>query len=223
MTFSRQYLSCKQMKNLIIIGARGFGREVYCLASDCIAAGLNLEIKGFLDDKADALDGFANYPPILSAVEDYQIFEDDVFVCALGDVHYKKHYSEIVLNKGGNFISLIHPTVSISNNTKIGAGCILLHNLMVSCDVVIEDFVTIQSFSAIGHDAKISKWSHLGLYSFLGGYSLVEQGATIHPGAKIIPGKIIKQWSTVGVGSIVIKNVPENTTVFGNPAKILKT
>lgn len=222
MTINLQKRFRIQVKKLVIIGARGFGREVYCLACNCIDAGLDIEIKGFLDDKSNALDHYPNYPPILSSVEDYQISQNDVFICALGDIHYKKHYSEIILNKGGNFISLIHPSVSVSNNTKVGNGCILLQHLMISCDVIIEDFVTIQSFSAVGHDVIISKWSHLGLYTFLGGHSLVEQGVKIHPGAKIIPGKTIKQWSTVGVGSIVIKNVPENTTVFGNPAKILK-
>ena len=45
------------MKHLLIIGARGFGREVYDLAMDCIEAGAEFDIKGFLDDKKDALDG----------------------------------------------------------------------------------------------------------------------------------------------------------------------
>jgi len=52
------------MPNLIIIGARGFGREIFNLAVDCIAAGANFTIKGYLDDKSDALQGYQNYPPI---------------------------------------------------------------------------------------------------------------------------------------------------------------
>ena len=70
------------MKQLLIIGARGFGREVYNLFLACKAAGLEMCCKGFLDDKKDALDGYKNYPPIISSVEDYIIQEDDVFICA---------------------------------------------------------------------------------------------------------------------------------------------
>ena len=67
------------MKHLILIGARGFGREFYNWTMDCIKAGLDLQVKGFLDDKTDALDGFDNYPRILSSVEDYEVQQDDDF------------------------------------------------------------------------------------------------------------------------------------------------
>ena len=92
------------MKNLLIIGARGFGREVYNLFLESKSNLPDIQIKGFLDDKADALDSFSNYPSIISSVEDYIIEETDVFVCALGDVNYKKKYVEIIKSKGGKFI-----------------------------------------------------------------------------------------------------------------------
>ena len=59
------------MKNLVIIGARGWGREVYDIAMACISSGANFSVKGFLDDKTDALKGYLNYPPILDSVEAY--------------------------------------------------------------------------------------------------------------------------------------------------------
>ncbi|HJY11908.1 MAG TPA: hypothetical protein VJ304_03925, partial [Flavobacterium sp.] len=87
------------MKNLIIIGARGYGREVCGLARQCSGYNTEYIIKGFLDDKLDALNGFDNYPDIISSVENYEIQENDVFVCALGSVQWKKHYVEIILSK----------------------------------------------------------------------------------------------------------------------------
>ena len=71
------------MKNLIIIGARGWGREVYAHAQYSHGYLEDYDIKGFLDDKADALDGMNGYPPILGSVEDYKPQSDDVFICAL--------------------------------------------------------------------------------------------------------------------------------------------
>ena len=97
------------MKNLLIIGARGWGREVYDIATACITDGASFVVKGFLDDKADALNIYKNYPPIIGPVESYEIQRDDVFVCALGDVFYKEQYVKLILDKGGTFISLIHP------------------------------------------------------------------------------------------------------------------
>lgn len=67
------------MKNLLIVGARGFGREVYDMVKDCQGYGRDFMVKGFLDDKKDALDGFDGYPPIISSLEDYLFSDEDVF------------------------------------------------------------------------------------------------------------------------------------------------
>ncbi len=78
------------MKELLIIGARGFGREVYDLAIQCDGYNNEYIIKGFLDNDKNALENFQNYPDIVSSVEEYEIKENDVFICALGSVIWKK-------------------------------------------------------------------------------------------------------------------------------------
>jgi len=207
------------MKQLLIIGARGFGREVYNLFLKCKEAGLDVECKGFLDSKSDALEDFPNYPPIISSVEDYVIQPDDVFVCALGNVKYKQQYVTYMKEKGAQFISLIHPKAEIDLNTKIGEGCIIRSYASISCDVIIGDFVTIMAFVAIGHDVRIGDWSHLGAHCFMGGFSKLGTMVTMHPGARLLPHKEAMDGSTIGAGSIAISKVKENTTVFGIPAK----
>lgn len=206
------------MKNLLIIGARGFGREVYNLALESVGYGSEFVVKGFLDDKADALNGFNGYPSIVSSVENYEILPDDVFCCALGDVQYKKKYVEIVKNKGGKFISLIHSTSFISRNTTIGEGAIILDNNHISCDLTIGDFVTIQPFCAIGHDVRIGNFCHINAQSFLGGEVIVGDFVTLNTGAIVLPHKTVNTGATVGAGSVVLRNVPSNVTVYGNPA-----
>ena len=209
------------MKNLVIIGARGYGREIYGLAQSCIGFGINFEVKGFLDDKIDALDGFKGYPPILDSVENYKIASDDVFVCALGDVAYKQKYIQIILNKGGTFISLIHSSAFIGQNTTIGKGVILAFDVHISCDVSIADFVTVMTGSVIGHDSSVGAWSSIGVRSFLGGSAILGQRTTIHTGAIVLPHKRIGKNAIVGAGSVVLRDVKEGITVFGSPAKEL--
>lgn len=209
------------MKHLLIIGARGFGREVYNLYIACKNAGADIDCKGFLDDNATALDEYAGYPPIISSVEDYQICDDDVFVCALGDVRYKRKYVELIKSKGGTFISLIHPSVEVGLNTNIGEGCIVRYQSSISCDITIGDFVTIMGFCVIGHDAKVGDYSHLGGHCFMGGFSQLEESVVMHPGSRLLPHKIIRKNSIIGAGSVVITNVKENTTMLGVPAQRL--
>lgn len=83
------------MSQLVIIGARAMGRETYAYARDA-----GMAVKGFLDSDSHALDGFSDYAPILSSVEDYCPMRDDVFICALGDPENKRTYVELISAKG---------------------------------------------------------------------------------------------------------------------------
>ena len=68
------------MHNLLIIGARGMGRFSYHFALECKGYQTDYQIKGFLDDKKDALDAFHSYPPIIDSVENYDVTENDLFI-----------------------------------------------------------------------------------------------------------------------------------------------
>ncbi len=207
------------MKHLIIIGARGFGRAVYDLAIAMSQYQKEFDVKGFLDDKVDALEGYEDYPPIVGTVESYEIQSDDVFVCALGDVRCKKHYAEIVLNKGGYFMNVIHPSVHLGTNVKLGTGCIIAGNVWIDSDTKIGDFVTLQTGVLIGHDCLVDNWSIIDSACFLGGFVCIEESVTVHPHSCIIPHKIVHNNAVVNIASVVIRDVRENATVMGNPAK----
>lgn len=198
------------------------GREVYDLAIQCSGYKSDYVVKGFLDDKADALLNFDNYPKIISSVEEYEVQENDVFVCALGDIKWKKHYVELILAKGGKFINLIHPSTNLNTNATIGNGLIVFMYANISNDCIIEDYVTIQGYVGLGHDTKICKWSHLSSFSFTGGFVILEEQVLLNTRATILPHVIVRKGATVGASSLVIKNVKENTTVFGVPAKKLE-
>lgn len=209
------------MKNLLIIGARGWGREVYGMLPNCLGYGTEFIVKGFLDDKADALDSYDDYPPIIDSVEHYQPQEDDVFVCALGEPKWKRHYAEIMLAKGGKFINIIHKTVSIGKNTVLGKGCIISKESSISCDIKIGDFVTLQRLATVGHDASIQDYSNIGAMSFMGGGSSVGEETLVFPGSIILPHISVGNKCVVGAGSVVVRKVKDKKTVFGNPARVM--
>jgi len=211
------------MKHLIIIGARGFGRETYrsfILTNPYLRK--EIDVKGFLDDKSDALAGLnGDWPPILGSVEDYEIQNDDVFFCALGDSHWRKHYSQIISRKGGHFISIIHPAAQVSSAAVIGEGCIIGPFTTISPNVRIGNHVIIHGYVCIGHDTSISDFASIESYVFLGGYASVGELATMHTKSSIIPHKSIGKECVVGFGSVVMRNIKDGLHVFGNPARII--
>lgn len=207
------------MKHLLIIGARGLGREFCAYAEDFVGYGEEFVIKGFLDDKKDALDGKPGYPPILDSVENYEIQEDDVFICALGDTKYKKHYTEIIQSKGGKFINLIHNTAHIGKNTNLGEGTVVLKYASIGSDVKMGNSCFIQDFAIIGHDCKIGDYVRIDTHCTCVGGIVLREGAMIYTSSVVNQGVTVGEYAVVGALSFVIRNVKPGTTVSGNPAK----
>ena len=212
------------MKQLVIIGARGWGREA-CdsfMASDDYLAG-KLTIKGFLDDKRDALDNLkGNWPPIIGSAETYDIQPDDVFFCALGNPYWRKHYAELISAKGGHFISFIDRTAMVSSMASIGEGCYISGFTSISNNVRLGNHAIVQVFSNLGHDATVGEYVTIESAVFLGGYSNVGDLSTLHTKSSIIPHKSVGAGCEVGIGSVVMRNFKDGLHLFGNPAKILE-
>ena len=209
------------MKNLVIIGAGGYGREVLNLVIHCNESTKQLSIKGFIDDNISALDNFQGYPPILSSIKNYKIEKDDVFVCAIGNIQLKKELCSHILQLGGNFITLIHPSTRINQNTKIGNGVLVFMNSNISNDCIIDDFVTIQGFVGLGHDTIIGKWSHINTFTFTGGGVIIGDEVLLNTRSTILPKVKICSNAVVGACSLVVRSIKEPITVFGVPAKKL--
>ncbi len=208
------------MKHLLIIGAGGFGREIYNHMPFFHGYGTDFDVKGYLDDTENPLGNYKGYPPVIAPIIGYIPQKEDVFTCAIGDVAGKKKCVLPLLKRGAEFINLISKETTIRHNTTIGNGCIIQDSIL-GCDGHVGDFVTIQCQVLCGHDFYIGSWSHLHPRAFLGGKSQLGEGVHIGPYALIHPRKKVGDYSTVGAGAFVIRNVKPGTTVYGNPAKQL--
>lgn len=206
------------MEDLIILGASGAGRELFNMAIECDGFNKDWRIKGFLDDNIHTLDDYANYPSVIGDIENYNIEEDDVFICSIGSVSVKKRIAGIILARGGRFINLIHPKAVIGQNCKIGIGSIIASSAILTCDITIGSFVTIQSHAVLGHDVSVGDFGHIGANTFLGGFASLGESVTIHPAGSVLPGVKVGEGATVGIASVVLRNIPSQTTVFGMPA-----
>lgn len=208
------------MKNLIIIGAGGMGRSMFDNALGSLGYGESFHIKGFLDDNIQALDDFSNYPPIIGPISKYIPVTGDVFVSSIGGESRKKCMEEII-RRGGEFIELIHRTVRIGTNAKLGKGNFIGAYTIIGPDTEIGDYNMIQSFSVIGHDARLGNWNRIDTHVTCVGGIRIENETTIHTSAVINHGVVVESNAHVGACSFVIKRVKAGTTVCGNPAKRL--
>lgn len=208
------------MKQLIIIGAGGMGRTLYSNALESVGYGKSFTIKGFIDDNLHALDDFKNYPPIIGTIKDYQPQENDVFGSSIGGAS-RRVCMEAIINRGGEFIELIHQTSRIYTNVKLGKGNFIGAYTVIGNDAIVGDYNMIQAYTVIGHDAKIGSWNRIDTHVTCVGGIIVEDDVNIHTSAVISHNVKVETGSHIGACSFVIRKVKAGTTVFGNPARKL--
>lgn len=211
------------MKHLIIIGAGGYGRELFGLAREAVGFGVEFDIKGYLDDRLDALKGFSGYPPVLGTPEAYSPEPDDVFVAALGDVGSRRRCVRLVESRGGRFIPIIHRSASIGPNCVIGDGAVVAQFACVMAEARIGRHAAVFQSSVIGHDSSLGDYAHVYSLCSIGGSVRLESGAVVYPGAVVTPRRTVGADAVVGAGSTVILNVKAGSTVFGSPAAPVKS
>ena len=124
----------------------------------------------------------------------------------------------LVLSIGKN--STIGQNVNISNNVKIGNFVKIQNNVSIYEGVELEDYVFCGP-SMVFTNVLIprSEFPQKGSKHYL--KTLVKKSASIGANATIICGIVIGQYSLIGAGSVVTKDVPDFALVVGNPGKIV--
>lgn len=206
-------------KKIIIVGAGGFGREVFTWIADSRADYPDWDVIGYIDDDKNVLRGFKYDTPILSSIQDYKPNPGEFLLMGLGDPKTKEDISRLLEERGSNFSTFIHRTAVIGSNVSLGRGCILCPNALLTCDVNIGDFVTINCFSGAGHDVSIGSFSTLSSHVDITGYAKIGQRVFFGSNATVLPKVQIEDDAVIGAGSVVMRKVKKGTTVFGNPAK----
>ena len=207
------------MKDLYIVGAGGFGREVFGWLH---AAGGSSDWKfcGFLDDNPEALKDMDYGMGVVAPISNFVVQPSHLFVCGIGEVSTKMKLCKPLIDRGARFMSVIHPTAIVGNNVKLGHGVVLCPGVILTCDIELGDMVTINCSSSAGHDVKIGNWSTVSAHCDLTGHTSLGEGVFLGSGARIIPGKSVGDHGFVGAGSVVLQSVASGQRVFGNPSRV---
>ncbi len=208
------------MKQLIIVGASGLGREIADWIEDINEVSPTWKVLGFLDDNLDAICGYPSDYKVIGKISEWEPSADQWFVCGLAFPDVKRHCVELLKSKGAKFATIIHPTALVSKFSDIGEGSIITQRSGLNTNTKVGKFVTILE-SRMGHDSSIGDYSTLSGDCNVNGHVSIGQDVYVSCGVSIAPSKKIGDGAKVGIGSVVISNVKPGVTVFGNPAKII--
>lgn len=214
------------MKKLVILGGSGIGMIAASVAQDL---GF-YEVKGFLNDVIDVGSNIGKFNkfPVLGKTEDLTKYLDDkdtyFFIAYVGLQNEKNTYNKISEFQipEDRFATLIHPTAIIPKGfCSIGNGVLMAPLSQLSPDTTIGDNCILLPNSFLGHDSTMEHFAHLATNAVVG--ANVRVGRAVHVGSNsTIREKInIGDFSLIGAGAMVIGNVPENSIVVGNPARLL--
>ena len=211
------------MEKIAIIGAGGFGREVKTLIDDINKINPMYEIIGFFDDgieKGTLINGL----PVLGEISSINNIEYNLnLALGIGVPAIKEKTIRSIINNRVVYPILIHPTTIISNDdVSIGKGTIICAGNIITCNINLKDFITLNLSCTVGHDTIIEDFSSFMPAVNISGEVLIEKNVYVGTGAKIINQLSIGESTVIGAGAVVSKSIPANCTAVGIPAKPIK-
>ena len=122
----------------------------------------------------------------------------------------------------GKPINAIHPSAVISASVEMGYGVMIAANATINPVVTIGTGVICNTSCSIDHECTIDDFVHIAPGAVLCGNVRVGAGTFIGANTVIKQGITIGQNVTIGAGTVIIRDIPDNTTVVGNPQRIIR-
>lgn len=207
------------MARLFIVGAGGFGREVFAWMKQMPEWETRWDFAGFLDDNHAALDGFSSGARVVAGISGFAPRAGDEMVCAIGAPEVRLRIARELQAAGAVFPIIRHPLSAVGDNCRLGAGTILCPGAMLTSNVTLGDFVIVNLGATVGHDARVGDAAILSPHADVTGFAVVEACVMLGAHAVVLPSARVGRGAKVGAGSVVLRSVPAGATVFGVPAK----
>ena len=143
-------------------------------------------------------------------------------VIAHGKNELKRELSDELGRRGFGFFSAVHERASVSASARIAAGCIVNAGAVLLPNSELRAHAIVHSGAVIEHDCLLGERCNVAPGVHLAGRVEIGEDAYVYTGAALIPGVKVGARAVVGAGAVVLHDVPDDTTVAGNPARPIR-
>ena len=210
------------MKNIVIVGAGGVGRETSLIIQQINELELTWNLIGFIDDDLNSWGKVINGYSVIGGIDSLEDLPSDTYIIiAISNYEIKRKIVNRINNRF-KFATIVHPGVFLHEYINLGEGSIIYEGAILTTNIKIGNHVIISPKCGVGHDSIIKDYVSLLWNVNVSGNDIIEEGVMMGSGSTVIQGKKIGKGSIVGAGAVVIDNIDSYSTVVGVPAKVIK-
>lgn len=209
------------MYEVLIVGAGGFARELKMLLPDCLPK-TKFRFKGYLGKDQGVGPDESVRQLTLADPEEYEPHPNDRFVLAIGSMEHRRRVVESIVQRGGQFVSMIHPLAFVAANAGLGDGIVLYPYSVVSNEAVLQDYAKLNYYASVGHNSKIGKYCLLAPYATVNGYSTLEDEVYMSTHSTVAPVVRVGCRTKISANSAAMVDTLPDSFVFGVPGKCVR-
>jgi sugar O-acyltransferase (sialic acid O-acetyltransferase NeuD family) len=212
-------------KGIILFPFGGNARESLAAILDINRISMEWDLIGFIDDDPATWSKDCCGVKVLGGREVLEEFPDARILAVPGNPDKYLQRKEVIEGlslESSRFSRIIHPTVVISTDSKIGYNTILMPNVVISCGVTIGNHCVILPNTVISHDSSVGEFSCVGSNVTISGHVSIGAHCYRGSGTTIRDNIAVGERTMVGIGSTVISDFNAGLVVAGNPARTIR-
>lgn len=210
------------MKDIAIIGAGGFGREVACIIRRINEVSPTWNLVGFYDDDP-SLQGVSNqFGKVMGMVDSLNTIRKHMsVVIAIGSPMAISNVVARLSNPMLDYPNIIAPSVTFldKDTVSLGKGNIIGTDCSISCNISIGNFSVINCMTQIGHDVTIGDCNVIMPSCNLSGGVVIGNNNFMGVKSIVLQYLSIGNNTRIGAASVVMRNTKDGLLYLGNPAK----
>lgn len=201
---------------LAILGASGHGKVVADAAEQAGWKSIT-----FFDDawpKFDAIGPWSVEGNSRALIAGLRAF--DGVVVGIGNNRVREEKQLELEEARAKFVSIVHPSATISPHTSVGEGSVVLANSVVNPFAVVGAGVIVNTGAVVEHDCIVGDFVHVSPNAVLAGGVSVGNRSWIGAGASLRQSISVGNGSIIGMGAVVTKDIESEVIALGNPARV---
>jgi sugar O-acyltransferase (sialic acid O-acetyltransferase NeuD family) len=204
----------------LVIGAAGHAQEVaWSLREQVRAAGGQCELR-FFDDRVRPGPLPSGLGDVVGTIDDVREHADDAaLVLGVGLPRLKVALVQRLAPLQLPWLTVVHPRATIGPNVELGEGSYVAAGAIVTVNVQIGRFVTVNMHCQVAHDDVVGTFATLHPDVHLSGNVSIGAGCELGTGSIVIPGRRLGDWAVLGAGCVAVRSLPGGATYLGLPAQ----